>query len=204
MIVVDVEQGTPEWLAARIGIPTASQFSRIITKSGAPSRSQDGYICELVAEQLLGESLDTFRSDWMERGIVLEPQALASYEFAHDCDTQKVGFVLRDDQLVGCSPDRLVGKDGILEQKCLGPAKHIRCVLQMDEDGGEFRQQIQGQLWICERDWCDLASFCPELPRAEVRIYRDEEYIKALETHMRAFLEKLESAKSVVAGRMAA
>jgi hypothetical protein len=56
MIILDHEQGSPEWLAARLGKPSASCFSRLITNSGKPSSSADGYINELIAERLTGRS----------------------------------------------------------------------------------------------------------------------------------------------------
>ena len=80
MIILDHEQGSPEWLAARLGKPSASSFSKLITKTGKPSSSADGYIDELIAERITGKSEPFHVTEWMERGTALEPEAREAYE----------------------------------------------------------------------------------------------------------------------------
>ena len=102
MRVVECTQGSPAWVEARLGIPTASNFSRIITaKTAKLSSSAEGYLCELVAESLLGVPVDEATSSFMERGADLEAEAFARYELEYDVDTTPVGFVLRDDGRAG-------------------------------------------------------------------------------------------------------
>ena len=110
MIVLEHDQGSVEWIQARLGIPTASEFHRIITPTGKLSASRDGYMAELLAEWALGEPVTEFGgNDWTERGKALEPDARACYAFQADCEPQTVGFVLRnDDRMCGASPDALV------------------------------------------------------------------------------------------------
>ncbi len=188
MKVVECEQGSPEWIEARLGIPTASEFSRIITPgTGKLSKSADGYVNELLAEYLLGFPVDGASSSFMERGIELETEAYARYEFEVDVDTQQVGFVLRDDGLVGCSPDRLVGDTGGLELKTPAVGTHVGYLL--DGPAIKYYPQVQGCIWICEREWFDLMSYNPELPPAIVRVTRDDGYIKKLEALMAQFCE---------------
>lgn len=186
MRLVNAQQGTTEWAMARLGIPTASNFAKIITPKTMKLSSQaDSYAHQLIAEQLLGEPLDDATSGFMERGTAFEKRAIAYYELQRDCDTLPVGFVLRDDERAGCSPDRFVGKDGLVEIKVPGPAKHVEYLL--DKDGIGYRTQVQGQLWICEREWNDTLSFNPVLPPALVRQHRDEEFIKALSAAVEQF-----------------
>jgi len=185
-------QGSPEWFAARMGIPTASNFHRIITaKTLKPSAQAPRYRNELLAERLFGTPVVTDSSPWMERGSELEASAIAYYELQQGIDTDPVGFVLRDDRRVGASPDRLCGTEGVLEIKVPGAAIHIGHLLAngLEDD---HRCQVQGQLWVCERRWADVLSFNPLLPPAMVRVQRNEEFIQALSDCMEAFLDDLE------------
>jgi len=179
MIVLDVQQGTTEWAQSRIAIPTASCFHKIITEKTLKLSSQaDGYAHQLIAEALLGEPLDNATSGFMLRGSLLEQRAVSWYELQKETDTLPVGFVLRDDRRAGCSPDRFVGTDGLLEIKVPAAGTHVGYLL--DADGIGYKAQVQGQLWICERAWVDTLSWHPVLPPALVRQYRDEEFIEKL------------------------
>ena len=101
MKTLDLEQGSTEWMMARLGIPTASRFDRLLTpKTRKPSASRDSYRAELVAEYLMGQPLDWGTSAWMERGTELEDEARRWYEMDRGVDVEQVGLVLRDDGLV--------------------------------------------------------------------------------------------------------
>lgn len=179
MIIIDCEQESPEWIEARLGIPTASNFHRILTpKTGKLSASADGYAYELIAEDMLGHPLDESESQFMTRGSSLERDAFAFYEYTRDVETQKVGTILRDDARVGCSPDRLVGDDGGLEIKCPSAKVHVGYMLGHDADA--YRCQVQGAMWLTGRAWWDWLSYNPELPPVLIRFERDEEFIEKL------------------------
>jgi hypothetical protein len=194
MIRLDVEQGTYEWQQARLGIPTASCFDRIITpKTGKLSESCGKYAHQLLAEQITGFPMDAASSSFMERGSLMEHKAVTFYELQRECDTEQVGFVLRDDRRVGCSPDRLVGNDGLLEIKCPSAAVHVGYLL--GDQGIGYRAQVQGQLWLCEREWADTLSYHAEMPSALVRVQRDEEFIKALAAAVDQFLAYMDDCK---------
>jgi hypothetical protein len=191
MIIHDMPQGSPEWAIARLGIPTASQFHRIITAvKGDLSTSAGKYAHELVAETLLGRPLEgpTLNTFAIERGKRLEPVAAQHYEFATDTETRLVGFVTTDDGRLGCSPDRLiVGQRGGLEIKAKLEAAHLAILFDGPEE--HHKQQIQGCLAICEAEWWDLLAYHPELPPAQNRIQRDEPYIAKLGAALREFLD---------------
>lgn len=194
MIRFDVVQGTTEWAQLRVGIPTASNFDKIITpKTMKLSGQCDGYAQQLIAEQHLKTPLDNATSGFMERGQVLEKKAVAFYELERDVESEAIGFMLRDDRRVGASPDRLVGNDGLLEIKI--PAAHTHVGYLLDKDGIGYRTQVQGQLWIAEREWCDTLSYNPDMPPALVRQHRDEDFIKKLAECVDQFLEYLDEAK---------
>lgn len=182
MIVHNVQQGTPEWFKVRSGIPTASCFDKIITgKTMKPSSQAEGYMAFLIAETLLGRPLDKFESKpyWMERGQILEQEAADMYAFMRDVTVDKAGFITTDDAIAGCSVDRFVGDDGILEIKCPAPWTHAENLIA-DGPDPDYHQQRQGQLWITGRKWVDFMSFHPEMPPAIHRVERDDEYIAAL------------------------
>ncbi len=108
MIIHNVQQGSPEWLTLRSGIPTASRFSDIITKSGKPSQSSERYMYTLLAERLMGHPIAEHMSMWQQRGSQLEADAIRFYELQVDADTEPIGFVTSDDGRYGASPDRFV------------------------------------------------------------------------------------------------
>jgi len=194
MIEVDVEQGTHEWLVARLGIPTASCFKQILTpKTLKPSTQADKYLDELCTEWLLGEPLDDASSIWMERGSELESKAVAYYEMQADATTRKVGFCLLDDRRAGCSPDRLIGDDGGLEIKC--PSAKVHTGYLRRGFDAEYRLQVQGNLWVTGREWWDLMSFNPSAPPVIRRYESDPEILGPLIEAVDEFCEQLEDAK---------
>jgi hypothetical protein len=191
MKIIDCVQGSDEWLAARLGIPTSSEFHRIITAvKGDLSKSARKYAHQLVAETLLGEPVESSigNMEWVVRGKLLEPQAIQQYEFTTDVDTTVVGFVTTDCGRLGCSPDRLiVGARGGLEIKCTAPATHMG--LLIDGPGEDYKQQVQGQLAIAELEWVDLYAYHPSLPPVLIRTVRDEPYIAKMRVALSEFLD---------------
>jgi hypothetical protein len=176
--IIDVEQGSPEWLQARLGIASASNFSKLITSTGKKSTQLDGYVNTLVAETLMGEPPETFVSEWMLRGTELEAEARAWYEFHTDIDIEQVGFVLRDCGLVGCSPDGLTPSSG-LELKCPKAETHVS-YLRADKLPVAYIAQVQGCMWVCERDSWDFASYHPLMPKFLITVARDDVFISTL------------------------
>lgn len=201
MIEVQCEQGTPEWFKARLGIPTASEFSKLITpKTGKPSAQAEGYMHRLLAEWMIGEPLDDAVGAWLERGTELEQRAVSFYEFDREVEVRRVGFVKRDDGMAGCSPDGLIDPNGGLELKCPAAHTHVRYLLGEDVPP-DYRAQVQGSIMICERDWWDFCSWNPAMPSVIVRVHRDEAYIKTLGNILDAFVETMLEAREVLRSR---
>lgn len=192
MIIHDCIQGTSEWLRLRAGIPTASSFDSIITKSGAKSQSRERYLLTLLAERLMGHPIDEHVSLWMKRGSALEREAVAFYQLQRNIDTVPVGFITNDEGTVGASPDRLVGDDGLLEVKAPKEYIHLGYLLQSGSPYDAYRVQVQGQMWITGRQWVDVLSYHPEMPWALSRIERDEAFIEILAKAIPAFSLELE------------
>lgn len=201
MIVHYVEQGSAAWHDLRLGIPTASRFSEILTNKKMDLSAQAaGYIYELIAEVMIGEPCDTRQSEWMQRGSgEMEEQACRWYEMMSDCDTLEVGFVSDDLHRYGCSPDRLIQERGAvhpapiiggLEIKCPGAKKHLEYLLNPQALVQEYRHQVQGSLWVCREhvQWWDILSYHPTLPKRPVRVYPDPEWRENFERAFAQFL----------------
>lgn len=201
MIIHDVQQGTTAWEALRLGIPTASEFHRIVTPSGAKSKSAEMYRLELLAERLTGRTEDSFSSGWMERGKELEAEAASFYELQLGADLQKIGFITNDAGAVGASPDRFAGERGQVEIKVCKPAVHVGYLLQDSAAYADHKVQIQGQLWISGRDWNDLVPYNPHLPFVIHRIERDEKFIAKMAELIEEFSIELERQFSICVDR---
>lgn len=182
-----MEQGSTEWLALRAGKFTGSRFADLMamTKSG-PSTSRANLITTLALERLTGEPEPTFQNDAMRRGSELEPFARGAYE-AHTGELVTcVAFITHASlPYCGVSPDGLLGEDGLIEIKCpASQAKHL-AALRTGSHANEYHWQIQGQLWVVDRKWCDAVSYDPRFPAglqlAITRVSRDEKAIKELE-----------------------
>ena len=191
MIIHDALQGSDEWIALRSSIPTASEFGKVITPDGKPSKQVDAYANSLVAGWLVGSKDSLEPTPWMNRGVALEPEARAFYEMDAGVDVVEVGLITRDDGWVGCSPDGLVGGDGLLEIKVPSPAVHVEYLLNA-ELPGKYKPQVQGQLLIAERDWCDFLSYHPDMPPVRIRVERDEAFIRALSARLDALVEAIQ------------
>ena len=189
-IVRDIEQGTPEWFALRAGKVTGSNFGKVLAKgSGATRRS---YMLDLIAERW-GAQREPYTNAAMEWGTQTEPQARAMYELMSGDEVEEVTLILHSDD-VSCSPDGLVGNDGGIEIKCPNSSTHVDYRLR-EALPSAYKPQVQGFLWIAEREWCDFVSFDPRV-RADkqffcVRVYRDEAYIKTLAAEVERFVAEL-------------
>lgn len=187
-----VKQGSDEWLWLRLGVPSASNFKRIIQP--VKMKAADGwddYIAELCAERFLRSPLEPFVSGFVQRGTDLEPEAVSHYEFLTDTDTQVVGWCTTDDGSVGCSPDRLVGDEGLAEIKCPSAKNHMGYLLDPESLRADHKCQTQGQLWVTGRKWCDLMAYNPILPSVRVRVEPDPAFQAALTTCLVGFTKRL-------------
>jgi len=172
-------QRTDEWFKARLGVPTASSFHRIITPTGKSASGAPAYIDELIAEKLTGKGIEVPVTYAMQRGTDLEPKARENYEFIKDCEVTDVSLCLHDNVEAGASPDGLIGEDGLLEIKCPLAHTHVG-YLREGVLPPKYIPQVQGQLWVTGRQWCDFVSYHPELKIMIVRVERDDSYIFTL------------------------
>lgn len=199
-----MEQGSPEWFAARCGKVTASRVADVIakTKTG-PSASRLSYMGELIAERLTGVPAEGFTNAAMQHGIDTEPLARAKYESLRDVMVEPFGFI--DHPSIansGASPDGGSG-EGLLEVKCPKTHTHIEYLM-----GGEPPKKYVPQMaWQCactRRPWVDFVSFDPRMPEDlqlfVVRYEPSATYLKELEAAVAEFLEEMESKLAALRG----
>jgi len=186
--VIECEQGTDEWFAARAGVVTASEFATVLAKGrgGGESVTRRKYMLTLAGEILTGQIADKWEGNrHTERGKLLESEARDAYALIADVEPVQVGFLRRG--RIGCSPDSLVGEDGALEIKSKLPHLQLE-VLESGEVPPEHIPQIQGQLWVSGLDWCDFVSYWPGLPIFIKRVTRDVDYIARLSVAVSEFI----------------
>ena len=177
--IINCDQQTDEWRRVRAGIPTASEFSTVLAKGrdGGASVMRRKYLLCLAGELLTGEPMESYSNDHMRRGQAMEAEARNLYAFMHDVDPERVGFIRNGQK--GCSPDSLLGSNGMLEIKSALPHILIDKLLK-DDFPPEHKAQCQGALWVAEREYIDIAIYWPKLPLFVKRATRDEAYIADL------------------------
>jgi len=194
MQIIECEQGTPAWVEARCGRACSSNFDRILTATGKASAQREDYACELIGERLV-TGPDPWRTDYqspdMIRGSYNEREGRKAYKFERDVDVREIGCVVHDNNFWLCSPDGLVGDDGLLEIKCPKPSTQVRYFL----DGclpSKYLQQVHGQLIVTGRSYVDFFSYCAGLPPLLVRV-EPNLYTEQLRTALAEFTEQFES-----------
>lgn len=192
MKIVDCVQGTPEWYSARLGIPTASCFDKIVDDEGNPSKTRKRYMFQLAGERVTGKMEETFQSQAMLRGKEMEAEARSFYEVVSGNEVIPVGFCVSEGGAVyGASPDGLVGKEGTIEIKCPTMATHVSYLLDGNLPSDYF-QQVQGQLLVTGREWCDFVSYYPGMNPLIIRIVPNAKFQKKLKQELETFCKELE------------
>ena len=208
-IIKGIVQGSPEWMALRVGRIGGSRIADLLTegRGGAESLIRRKYKNELIRERLTGRKLETYKTPAMQRGIDLEPMARAWYEVKNNVFVDQVAIVLHPTIEGGqCSPDGLVDvTNSLIEIKVPNPENHLDNILTDGKQLEQYYDQVMWQLACVpgsngneKREYCDLVSFDPEMPDHlqgfVKRIYRDDEYIKnTMETAVIAFLSEIET-----------
>jgi hypothetical protein len=204
--IIDCIQGSPEWKAARCGRLTASRCGDMLarTKTG-PGASRGNYLAELVIERLTGAPVDHFVTQAMRDGTERQHEALRLYSFKQLEDISEVGFVLHPRiENFGASPDGLVGAHGLVEIKCPEPKQHLATLLG-EPPRKEYIDQMQAQMAVTGRTWCDFVSYSPVFP-AEMQLHKahftiDPDAVKALEREALNFLAELSQTVENLKGR---
>lgn len=200
-----IEQGTEAWLQLRLGKVTASRVADIMakTKTGV-SASRGNYLIELALQRVTGNIEPMYTNDAMAWGTATEPQARVAYEVKTGNFVDQIAFVEHPTiEWFGCSPDGLVGNDGLIEIKCPNSATHWATI----KDGkppNKYVIQMQSQMACTNRQWCDFVSFDPRmLERSQLficRVERDQIMIDEIEVEVMKFLNEVESEVNLMKG----
>lgn len=189
--VINCTQGDEDWRKARCGIPTASEFKKVLTKAKTPGAGvRFNYLMEKLGERLTGVPTENYWSSvHADRGHQTEEDARQLYSMLlPDAELIPSGFIRNG--LRGCSADSLIGTNGVLEIKTKLPALHIPLLLY-GKIPDEHYAQFEGLLLVSEREYCDLMAHWPGLPPYVKRIYRDEQYLKMLDGELKRFTDEL-------------
>jgi len=172
----EYEQGSLEWLLARAGIPTASEFDALVTPEFKVRTGQMplSYLAAKVAEAWQGGPLPGFQSFATEQGSILEDEAIPWFELEHSCTVDRVGFITTDDGRIGCSPDGLLGEDGGIEIKCPEAHTHTKYLLA-GELPKDYAAQVHGSMFVTGRPWWKFLSYRRHFPPLLLTIARDDE-----------------------------
>lgn len=196
---INLEQGSDEWKQARLGHVTASNMAEVMSKGKGTAEAvgRYKYKVRLVAERLTMTAGESYTNAAMQWGIEQEQFACIAYEAQKETFVDKIGFVLHPDiKWLGVSPDRIVGHEGLIEVKCPNTTTHLDYLFD-NKVPAEYYKQIQCQLWVTGRQWCDFVSYDPRLPKRNqlliVRTERDESLIKEMEVQTLQFLAEVET-----------
>jgi putative phage-type endonuclease len=200
MIIQDathLEQGSDLWKIARLGYVSASNLDAVMAKGkSGEAATRRNYKIRLVTERLTGKIGESYSNASMEWGVETEPKARMALELKNQVMVDQTGFWKHPTiPWLGCSPDGLINADGLCEIKCPNTATHIEYLLA-GVMPAEYIKQVQGQLWVMERDWTDFVSFDPRINEKNrlfvIRVHRDEAMIKAMEVEVKKFLSEVE------------
>lgn len=196
---INIEQGSDEWKLARLGHVTASNMADVMSKGkgNAEAVGRYKYKVRLVAERLTQTAGESFSNAAMEWGVEQEQFACIEYEAATNQFVDKTGFWLHPNiPYLGVSPDRLVGDKGLIEVKCPNTTTHLGYLFE-GKIPTDYYKQIQCQLWVTDREWCDFVSYDPRLPKRNqlliVRTERDESLIAEMKAETLKLLDEIES-----------
>jgi putative phage-type endonuclease len=202
---VAVQQGSSEWFSLRAGKVTASRVADILakTKTG-PSASRQNYLVELAIQRITGIIQESYSNSAMEWGTQTEPQARVAYEVNTNNFVDQVAFVDHPSiKWFGCSPDGLVSDRGLVEIKCPNSSTHWE-YFKNKKPPQKYIIQMQTQMAVTGKDWCDFVSFDPRMPERSqlliVRINRDEDFITEIEAEVQKFLEEVQTEVNMMKG----
>jgi len=192
MIIIDLEQGSELWFKEKVGKPSASNASKIITNDGKPSKQREGYMFELCAERITGKQEETYKNLNMLIGNEREAESREAFEFMHKVKVKQVGVIYKDEQKKFlCSPDGIVSSKHGLELKNVMPKTQVKYLLE----GGlpsDYFGQCQMSLYITEFKYWMFYSYVPLMKPLIIKVERDEKYISALAIELDRFCKELD------------
>lgn len=189
-------QQTVEWLQARCGLPTASEFDNLVSPTGEVRKGKmpDSYLCKKLAEWWTGSVDVEVSSFYMEQGNIIEEEVVPWYELEYGAKIERVGLVTNNEGTIGCSPDGLLEDSGI---EIKAPASHTHIgYLLANKLPHEYVHQVQGCMYVTGRDEWRFVSYRRRMPALVLTVQRDPAYQEALDEALTLFLGRLEKSKA--------
>ena len=172
----DIIQGTDEWFDIKRGKFGASSAAELLMTPGTAGYQK--LINKIVFERITGKTAESYSNGWMERGLELEPEAIQHYELSTFNKVKRVGYASCN-EWVGCSPDGLIGEDGLIQIKC--PAWNTQLEYYFsDKVPSNYYKQCQFEMFVTVKGWNIFYSYYPGLKPFICKIERDEEMIKQI------------------------
>lgn len=195
----DLEQCSQEWFKARLGKITGSSIHKLFSADSAREKYLYTKANEIVTQEY--SDSDNFTNVHIERGRFFEETACEEYVIKTFSNVKKVGLVQLG-KYVACSPDGLVDEDGLIEIKVLDSNNHFQQMLRIKKQGRdaiakEHYWQMQFNMYVCNREWCDYVLYSPQHLKnnAQLYIYRlekDPEAYSCIETMLKKSTTKIE------------
>ena len=176
MKIYNFSQRSPEWYNIRKLKGTASKATEIITRG----KGLDTLAKTLLYQYFSNNIEESYSNEHTERGNELESVAKSVYELENSIYVKDVGFI-EYNEYIGCSPDGLIGENGLLEIKCPSDRVYFDYLLGETIDN-KYMNQIQMQLLITGREWCDLFFYNPNFKINSIthRIFPCKKYFENL------------------------
>lgn len=193
MIIVDCEQNSEQWFKEKLGKPSASNASRIITNSGEPSKQKTAYLYELASEIITGKNTESYTNGIMQAGLEREDESRKYYELIKRVKVKQVGVVYKDDKkLFLCSPDGIVRNNWGVELKNVLPKTQVKYLLEnkLPED---YSSQVQFSLYVTGFKFWDFLSYVPNMKPLLIKVKRNEKFISLLQAELKKFCDELKN-----------
>ena len=192
MIIINCEQNSEEWFAEKLGKPSASNASKIITNEGKPSKQREGYLHELAAERVSGIREESYNNKVMLMGLEREEESRSMYELIHGVDVKQVGVIYKDkDKKFLCSPDGIVDNKYGLELKNVLGKTQVKYLLK-GQVPSEYFSQIQFSLYVTGFKRWDFMSYRPGLDPLTIRVEPDKIFLHSLGVELEVFCKQLD------------
>ena len=201
----DIEQGTPEWFALRLGRITGTGYQSV--QAGGQGKMRTAYMKRLRSERIYGVPCGSdYKNGHMERGTELEPQAISAYEDNQYCIVERVGFI-SDGEWIGFSPDGLIGDDGGVEVKCPMLTTHVDYI-ESGKLPSDYKWQVHFAMALTGRKWWDFVSYHPDAYNDErddrlfiLKVDRDEKICDNIKYECDRFIEELKASINKITGK---
>lgn len=193
MNALHLEQGSSEWLNAKLGVISASNIHKVLAKKGTETRA--GYMSELIG-QIATQQMDEMNSKSLDWGKQNEAAARAAYEFETNHTVKEIGFIYGPDKRTGCSPDGIIENlNRGLEIKNPFSAKVHVDFLAMDKIKLEYIYQVQFSMWVTGFDSWDFCSYHAKFKRDMLKVFtleRDEKLMERFSNEVGEFVKEMD------------